>query len=156
MTDKSGSSQTSSAKTTTAKVATTPRATQAKQPQTKVTQKTDKQPATGAPTPTPTPAPVETTATNVALTDVYARWPSTEVSVETLRLAFMNRTQQAHGVEELQLRLRDLGFYRGAVDDVPGPQLSAALRDYQRSVGLPPTGHADYQTLVTLQFTVIG
>jgi membrane-bound lytic murein transglycosylase B len=42
---------------------------------------------------------------------------------------------------EVQQRLTSAGFPAGAADGVIGPQTRAALRAFQRSVGLPPDGH---------------
>lgn len=46
------------------------------------------------------------------------------------------------GVVELQQRLNDLGFAAGPLDGVAGPLTTGAIRDYQASVGLQPTGRA--------------
>jgi len=40
----------------------------------------------------------------------------------------------------VQSRLKDLGFFRGAVDGVVSPGLSDAISAYQKSVGMPVTG----------------
>ncbi|MGC2854159.1 lytic murein transglycosylase [Novispirillum sp. DQ9] len=46
-------------------------------------------------------------------------------------------------VEEIQALLNSLGFDVGAPDGMAGPQTRAALRAFQKSVGMPADGHAD-------------
>lgn len=53
-------------------------------------------------------------------------------------------------LENVQLALRDQGYYRGAVDGLIGPQTRAALAAYQRDHGLVVTAAVDEPTLVTL------
>ncbi|WP_394831110.1 peptidoglycan-binding protein [Pendulispora rubella] len=47
----------------------------------------------------------------------------------------------------LQARLRQLGYLRGPVDGKMGPLTAAALRGFQTSHKLPPSGEADAATL---------
>ena len=53
-------------------------------------------------------------------------------------------------LENVQLALRDQGYYRGAIDGLVGPQTRAALAAYQRDHGLIITAAVDEPTLVTL------
>lgn len=46
----------------------------------------------------------------------------------------------------LQVALRAFGLYAGAIDGIAGPRTVAAVRSFQRSRGLPPTGLADLRT----------
>lgn len=50
-----------------------------------------------------------------------------------------------------QSRLIELGYDPGPVDGIFGPRTSAALRAYQRDVGLPETGDDDEDTIWQLQ-----
>jgi LysM repeat protein len=50
----------------------------------------------------------------------------------------------------VQVALRALGFYRGAIDGLVGPQTVAAIRAAQRKAHLPVTGLADKRTRATL------
>ncbi|MDP5084959.1 MAG: lytic murein transglycosylase [Yoonia sp.] len=52
---------------------------------------------------------------------------------------------------ELQQRLTNAGFSTGGVDGRIGPNTRAAIRAYQRSVGLPPDGHPSYMLLQRLR-----
>lgn len=53
-------------------------------------------------------------------------------------------------LENVQVALRDLGYYRGAIDGLIGPQTRAALAAFQRDNGLVETAAVDEPTLVTL------
>jgi len=53
-------------------------------------------------------------------------------------------------LENVQLALRDQGYYSGAIDGLIGPQTSAALAAFQRDHGLIVTAAVDEPTLVTL------
>jgi hypothetical protein len=53
-------------------------------------------------------------------------------------------------LENVQLALRDLGYYRGPIDGLIGPQTRAALAAFQRDNGLVETAAVDEPTLVTL------
>lgn len=53
-------------------------------------------------------------------------------------------------IENVQLALRDQGYYPGAIDGLVGPQTRAALGAYQRDHGLVITQAVDEPTLVTL------
>jgi hypothetical protein len=53
-------------------------------------------------------------------------------------------------IENVQLALRDQGYYPGAIDGLVGPQTRAALAAYQRDHGLIETAAVDEPTLVTL------
>jgi hypothetical protein len=55
-------------------------------------------------------------------------------------------------LENVQLALRNQGYYRGAIDGLIGPQTRAALAAYQRDNGLVVTAAVDEPTLVTLGF----
>jgi N-acetylmuramoyl-L-alanine amidase len=54
-------------------------------------------------------------------------------------------------VVALQHRLHDLGFDPGRIDGIFGASTSAALREFQRGVGLPTDGAAGPGTLAALQ-----
>lgn len=49
-------------------------------------------------------------------------------------------------VAGLQVALRAQGLYRGAIDAIAGPETVAAVEQFQRSHGLPVTGHAGPRT----------
>jgi peptidoglycan hydrolase-like protein with peptidoglycan-binding domain len=49
-----------------------------------------------------------------------------------------------------QINLMHQGLYRSGIDGVYGPEMNAALRNFQARVGLEPTGHLDGETLASL------
>ena len=49
-------------------------------------------------------------------------------------------------VPGLQVALYRYGYYKGAIDGIPGPMTDKALRDFQRRAGLDPDGVAGKQT----------
>lgn len=49
-------------------------------------------------------------------------------------------------IREAQKQLKESGFYRGSIDGQLGPQTKAAIREYQKSQGLPQTGQLDEPT----------
>ena len=53
-------------------------------------------------------------------------------------------------IAEAQYQLMSRGYYRGRVDGKYGPQTVFAIRAFQSSAGLPPTGRLDMQTLDAL------
>lgn len=53
-------------------------------------------------------------------------------------------------VREVQLRLNQRGFDRLGVDGMMGPRTQAAVREFQRSQRLEPTGQLNRQTLIAL------
>src|SRR3954471_6295385 len=53
-------------------------------------------------------------------------------------------------VVELQQRLNEMGFHPNRVDGIFGSSTEAALREFQRNVGLPPDGTCGPQTLKEL------
>jgi putative peptidoglycan binding protein len=56
-------------------------------------------------------------------------------------------------LENVQIALRDAGYYNGAIDGLIGPQTRAALRAFQRDNGLIVTEAVDEPTLAALGLT---
>lgn len=54
-------------------------------------------------------------------------------------------------VQSIQRRLDQLGFEAGPVDGIPGPKTVAAIRRFQREVGLEATGRVDIPTKAALR-----
>ncbi len=54
-------------------------------------------------------------------------------------------------VRDLQARLKALGFDPGDIDGIPGPQTAAAIRRFEASRLLTPTGSVDRRTLQRLK-----
>lgn len=50
-------------------------------------------------------------------------------------------------VQQVQDMLNDLNLYTGSVDGIAGPQTRKAISDYQRLVGLDPSGEIDQSLL---------
>lgn len=57
---------------------------------------------------------------------------------------------KSKSMADAQARLKSLGWYSGAVDGLYGPMTAKALKDYQRSVGLPQSGLVDSATVNAL------
>lgn len=57
-------------------------------------------------------------------------------------------------VRELQRRLNTLNYYRARIDGWFGPVTERAVKDFQSSVGLPPSGIADPATQEALLLAV--
>jgi Putative peptidoglycan binding domain len=53
-------------------------------------------------------------------------------------------------LENVQIALRDLGYYNGPIDGLIGPQTRAALAAFQQDNGLEVTSAVDEPTLITL------
>jgi peptidoglycan hydrolase-like protein with peptidoglycan-binding domain len=49
-----------------------------------------------------------------------------------------------------QDELKDEGYYKGPINGVQGPQMKAAVRQFQRDWKLPATGQLNQKTLRTL------
>ncbi|MCX7922778.1 MAG: spore cortex-lytic enzyme [Clostridia bacterium] len=58
-------------------------------------------------------------------------------------------------VEELQLNLKNWGFYEGDVDGAYGWTTFRSIRKYQEECGLPVSGIADTNTLLTMGLTMV-
>jgi hypothetical protein len=61
-----------------------------------------------------------------------------------------NNLDPGQVIENVQLALRDAGYYPGVIDGLVGPQTRDALAAYQRDHGLIVTAAVDEPTLVTL------
>ena len=59
-------------------------------------------------------------------------------------------TSEPRFVREAQRTLGELGYRPGPIDGVVGRRTQSALARYQRSEGIPVTGHRDAETLVRL------
>jgi peptidoglycan hydrolase-like protein with peptidoglycan-binding domain len=70
-----------------------------------------------------------------------------------IRAAWPREDRALTGAErrELQERLSALGFATGGVDGKVGPNTIAAVRAFQRSVGLVPDGYASLEVLGRLR-----
>jgi peptidoglycan hydrolase-like protein with peptidoglycan-binding domain len=59
-------------------------------------------------------------------------------------------TSEPRFIREAQRTLGELGYRPGPIDGVVGRRTRSALTRYQRSEGIPVTGHLDAETLVRL------
>lgn len=77
----------------------------------------------------------------------FNRIPSTEEnSIEVLsRLG-----SRGDEVRQIQRKLKELGFFNGAVDGIYGVKTQSAVRNYQKSVGITADGIAGPKTLLYL------
>jgi glucose-6-phosphate dehydrogenase assembly protein OpcA len=99
------------------------------------------------------------TPKDISLTDIEAElgqiWQSYGISGDAGTLPAATRATTFSLViyepEETQQLLAALGFYKGPIDGILGPQTDAALRDAQKAYGLPETGTATPDTLTVLR-----
>lgn len=63
---------------------------------------------------------------------------------------YTSRGSSGDSVEKLQQALKIKKFYTGVVDGKFGPATEAAVKAYQKSVGISQTGKADYATIMKL------
>ncbi len=61
-----------------------------------------------------------------------------------------NQLEPGRVLRNVQVRLRRLGYYRGAIDGLIGPMTRSALTRFQRDYGLPVTRRVDGPTLAAL------
>ncbi|MGI9181000.1 MAG: peptidoglycan-binding domain-containing protein [Longimicrobiaceae bacterium] len=61
-------------------------------------------------------------------------------------MAVYQKGSRGLDVTRLEIRLKELGLYNGALDDVFGPGLESAVRAFQQRRGLPVTGIVDDTT----------
>jgi len=59
-------------------------------------------------------------------------------------------------LRQAQQRLKDDGDYTGSVDGKMGPKTAEAIKKFQKSNGLPQTGHLDQQTASKLGISMSG
>jgi peptidoglycan hydrolase-like protein with peptidoglycan-binding domain len=72
------------------------------------------------------------------------------VSAAPVHAEYISYRSHDAGVESAQLRLKQMGYYRGKLDGVNGPRTSTALAMFQRDNGLMATGSYDYYTQAAL------
>jgi peptidoglycan hydrolase-like protein with peptidoglycan-binding domain len=63
---------------------------------------------------------------------------------------------EATAVRDIQEQLRAHGFNPGPIDGELGPKTCAAVRDYQKSVGLPADGVLDQSLQNHMHFVASG
>ncbi len=61
-------------------------------------------------------------------------------------------TMAPEPVRAVQGRLREMGFYRGPLDGVWGPEMQAAIAQFQKSRGLEPNSQLNPATVAALGF----
>jgi peptidoglycan hydrolase-like protein with peptidoglycan-binding domain len=105
------------------------------------------------PTPQPAPPPAGSYDPSVVAPPAPLDPPSADFPVLFAETPYATAPRE---VQEATLRraqeiLLNRGFYRAAVDGLPGPATEEALLSYQRSVRMPLTGRLDLQTLSSLR-----
>ncbi|ARV62162.1 glucose-6-phosphate dehydrogenase assembly protein OpcA [Nostocales cyanobacterium HT-58-2] len=99
---------------------------------------------------------------DVSLTEIEAElsriWQSYGIAGDDGALPAATRattfTLVVYEPEETQHLLAALGFYRGPIDGILGPQMEAALREVQKTYGLTETGTATEETRAVLRETL--
>jgi surface antigen len=95
----------------------------------------------------------KTKTENTACRQADGTWvPVSRTTLEPVALRSpANTAVSSDTVFKVQQRLHELGFYvRDNIDGEWGPNTSAAVRNFQRSKGMNPTGQLDLQTLAAL------
>jgi hypothetical protein len=67
----------------------------------------------------------------------------------TIELSFQNLLP-VHLTEGLQMRLQNLGYYRGPINGVEDAETQSAISSFQKDTGLPDTATGDEATLAKL------
>jgi hypothetical protein len=69
-------------------------------------------------------------------------------TTHTLMIGFLDPLEETpdQGIEGMQGRLKNLGFYDGPIDGKSNPELVEAIRSFQAQEGLPETGEDDEET----------
>ncbi|WP_273365214.1 spore cortex-lytic enzyme [Alicyclobacillus herbarius] len=75
---------------------------------------------------------------------------SMSLQVEAFTARNLQYGSQGYDVDELQNRLKFLGFYHGKVDGIFGWDTYWAVRDFQYRFGMKPTGFVDMHTKMML------
>lgn len=83
----------------------------------------------------------------VATSGTTIRLARPEAPVPTAKPAKAQPGAADPATRRVQSILKDLGYYAGEVDGIPGPNTSAAISAYQRKMGLDVSGRID-QTLM--------
>jgi peptidoglycan hydrolase-like protein with peptidoglycan-binding domain len=82
--------------------------------------------------------------------DVDTQTFSASRRTDVLQRDVLQRGDRGSRVRRLQERLSDQGFYPGSIDGIFGSQTERAVRQFQRSKGLYPSGVANSDTLTAL------
>jgi len=70
--------------------------------------------------------------------------------------AYFSYSYHRNEMQALQKSLQQLGYYQGQIDGFAGPLTNKALRTFQVSVHLPPSGTPDVATLFLLESLGVG
>jgi peptidoglycan hydrolase-like protein with peptidoglycan-binding domain len=90
---------------------------------------------------------------NLEATGQLNRQTLVALGVQSDTTSAVVRPSNAYGAEtirKVQQTLNNRGFEAGAVDGTTGAQLQTAIRDFQKSENLEPTGQLNEQTLAAL------
>ncbi len=63
---------------------------------------------------------------------------------------YTQKGSSGDSVEKLQAALKIKGYYKGVIDGIYGNDTEAAVKAYQKAVGISQTGKADYNTIMKL------
>jgi peptidoglycan hydrolase-like protein with peptidoglycan-binding domain len=69
---------------------------------------------------------------------------------DSLRAAAAKRVREPGSVEQAKAVLKERGFYNGPMNGSYDPVLADALKRFQKSVGMKPTGYLDEKTYAAL------
>ena len=80
--------------------------------------------------------------------------PSVSRDPDSLRDAAANRVREPSSVERAKMVLQSRGFYSGPMNGNYDPEVAEAIKRFQKSVGMQPTGYLDEKTYTALGITV--
>lgn len=100
---------------------------------------------------------------NTACREADGKWiPASREELADMHAVPSHRAAEAASISsdtvlKVQQRLHDLGFYvRDNIDGAWGPHTATALRNFQRTKGLKPSGQIDLETLTALDLAPQG
>ncbi len=76
--------------------------------------------------------------------------PALPHNPDSLRAAIAARPHEPSSVEQAKMVLKERGFYDGPINGSYDPVLADALKRFQKSVGMKPTGYLDEKTYTAL------
>jgi len=76
--------------------------------------------------------------------------PAAPRDPDSLRAAAAKRVHEPSSVERAKTVLKERGFYNGPLNGNYDPSVAEAIKRFQKSVGMKPTGYLDEKTYTAL------
>lgn len=94
------------------------------------------------------------TTTQATPGETQAARPPKPRNLDSLRAVIATRPRELSSVQRAKMVLKERGFYNGPIDGSFNQQVVEALKEFQKSVGMKPTGYLDEKTYVALGIPV--